>query len=67
MDSAYTSRTVAYWAKSLGISRCDGRNIPMVAQPLRELSHASLWSFFRGDGCVTIGKSQPSQRDMPMI
>jgi hypothetical protein len=36
-DSASTSPTVAYRAKSLGISCCDGCGMPMVTQPMCEL------------------------------
>jgi hypothetical protein len=70
---------VEYRAKFLGASRCDGGDMPMVAQPLCELQkldnlffarHAkSLWSIFRAvarNGCATIGISQPSKRNVPM-
>jgi hypothetical protein len=79
--SASSSPTVAYWAKSLGTSRCDGWDMPMVAQPLHELPSTrhlvftrtvtSLWPIFCNsgsarNGCATIRLSQTSQRDMPM-
>jgi hypothetical protein len=61
--------------------RCGGGDMPMVAQPLRELptlailffaqTARSLLSIFRGsgssfNGCKTIGISQPSQRNVPI-
>jgi hypothetical protein len=76
-----TSPTLAYLATSVGISRCDGRDIPMVVQPLRELQTLAiffpartakrLWSIFRGsgisrNGCAAVGISRPSQRDLPI-
>jgi predicted transcriptional regulator len=33
------------WAKSLGISRCKGRDMPMVAQPLCELPTLGILFF----------------------
>jgi hypothetical protein len=57
-DSATTSPTVAYQAISVVKSRCDGRDMPMVVQPLRELpttrhlvfalTAKSTWSTFCG-------------------
>jgi hypothetical protein len=80
-NSASTSTTVAYRTMSLSISHCDSCDMPVVAQPLRELptlpilffaqTSTSLWSIFCGcgssrNGCATFGISQPSQCDMPM-
>jgi hypothetical protein len=45
--SALTSSTVAYRAKSLGTLRCNGGDMPMVAQPWRELPTLGILFFTR--------------------
>jgi hypothetical protein len=73
---------VAYRATSIGLWRCDDRDMLVVIQPLLELptlailffvqTAKSLWSIFRGSGssrncCAPVGISRPSQCSMPMV